>query len=107
MCATIGSDALMYSGVKILTEFTEHTAFYTAKASFLTESHDLSSKSSAISFVISRPYTVVLGSDSLSGNEPTKQEFRSIRFFPHPDYDGHLNDIMLIKVLNSFSKKTS
>lgn len=57
--------------------------------------------------MISRPYTVVLGSDSLSGNEPTKQEFRSIRSFPHPDYDGHMNDIMLIKVLNSFNKKTS
>lgn len=49
--------------------------------------------------VVSRPYTVVLGSDSLSGDEPTKQEFRSIQFFPHPDYDGHMNDIMLIKVL--------
>lgn len=36
MCAKIGSDALIYSGVKILTEFTEHIAFYTAKASFLT-----------------------------------------------------------------------
>uniref|UniRef100_H3BY80 trypsin n=1 Tax=Tetraodon nigroviridis TaxID=99883 RepID=H3BY80_TETNG len=43
-------------------------------------------------------YTVVLGSDSLSGDEPTKQEFRSIQTFPHPNYDGHMNDIMLIKL---------
>lgn len=57
--------------------------------------------------MISRPYTVVLGSDSLSGNESTKQEFRSIQSFPHPNYDGHMNDIMLIKVLNSFNNKTS
>lgn len=33
----------------------------------------------------------------------TRQEFRSIQYFPHPDYDGHLNDIMLIKVLNPFN----
>lgn len=52
--------------------------------------------------LISSPYTVVLGSDALSGDEPTKQEFRSTRFIPHPDYDGHMNDIMLIQVLNSF-----
>lgn len=57
--------------------------------------------------MISRPYTVVLGSDSFSGDEPTKQEFRSIQSFPHPDYDGHMNDIMLIKVLNSFNNKMS
>lgn len=57
--------------------------------------------------MISRPYTVILGSDSLSGDEPTKQEFRSVRFFPHPDYDGHMNDIMLIKVLHSFNNKMS
>ncbi|TNM87400.1 hypothetical protein fugu_005621 [Takifugu bimaculatus] len=47
---------------------------------------------------ISVPYRVVLGSNSLSGNEMTRQEFRSIQNFPHPDYDGHLNDIMLIKL---------
>lgn len=55
----------------------------------------------------SRPLAVVLGSDSLSGDEPTKQQFQSIRSFPHPDYDGHMNDIMLIKVFNSFNNKTS
>ncbi|XP_034036733.1 serine protease 57-like [Thalassophryne amazonica] len=42
--------------------------------------------------------TVVVGIDSLSANEPTKQEFRSTRFIPHPDYDGHANDIMLIQL---------
>lgn len=55
----------------------------------------------------SRPYAVVLGSDSLSGDESTKQEFRSIQSFPHPDYDGHMNDIMLLKVLNYFNNKMS
>lgn len=57
--------------------------------------------------MISRPFTVVLGSDSLSGDESTKQEFRSIQSFPHPDYDGHLNDIMLLKVLNSFNNNVT
>uniref|UniRef100_A0A3Q1KGC9 trypsin n=1 Tax=Anabas testudineus TaxID=64144 RepID=A0A3Q1KGC9_ANATE len=44
------------------------------------------------------PYRVVLGADSLSGNEPTKQEFTSVKSFPHPNYDGHANDIMLLKL---------
>lgn len=48
--------------------------------------------------VISRPYTVVLGADALSGDEPTKQQFSAIRSIPHPNYDGHRNDIMLLKV---------
>lgn len=43
-------------------------------------------------------YTVVLGSDSLSGNESTKQEFTAVRSFRHPDYDGHENDVMLLKL---------
>lgn len=43
-------------------------------------------------------YSVVLGADSLSGNEPTKQEFRSVKSIPHPSYDGHSNDIMLLKL---------
>lgn len=47
---------------------------------------------------IPRQYTVVLGSDSLSGNESTKQEFTAVRSFRHPDYDGHANDIMLLKL---------
>lgn len=48
--------------------------------------------------VISRPYTVVLGANSLTANEPTKQEFTVVRSIPHPNYDGHGNDIMLLKV---------
>lgn len=56
--------------------------------------------SSHHSIVISRPYTVVLGSDTLSGNESTKQEFTTNRSIPHPNYDGHANDIMLLKVFN-------
>lgn len=40
----------------------------------------------------------MLGSDFLSGNESTKQEFTAVRSFPHPDYDGHANDVMLLKV---------
>ncbi|XP_031174064.1 serine protease 57-like [Sander lucioperca] len=44
------------------------------------------------------PYTVVLGADSLTANEPTKQEFSAIRSIPHPNYDGHANDIMLLKL---------
>ncbi|KAG7513762.1 serine protease 57-like [Solea senegalensis] len=44
------------------------------------------------------PYTVVLGADSLSGNEDTKQEFRSVRSIPHPNYDNHANDIMLLQL---------
>lgn len=45
-----------------------------------------------------RPYTVVVGADSLSGNESTKQEFTTVKSIPHPNYDGHENDIMLLKV---------
>lgn len=59
--------------------------------------------SSHLLIVIFRPYTVVLGADSLSANESTKQEFTSVRSIPHPNYDGHANDIMLIKVSNSLS----
>nr|XP_020465689.1 serine protease 57 isoform X1 [Monopterus albus] len=44
------------------------------------------------------PYKVVLGADSLSGNEDTQQEFTAVRSFPHPSYDGHANDIMLLKL---------
>ncbi|XP_019936070.1 serine protease 57 [Paralichthys olivaceus] len=47
------------------------------------------------------PYTVVLGVDSLSGTETTKQEFRTVRSIPHPDYDRHSNDIMLLKLNGS------
>ncbi|KAK2907716.1 hypothetical protein Q8A73_008789 [Channa argus] len=50
---------------------------------------------------ISMPYKVVLGADSLSSNEPTKQEFTAIRSIPHPKYDGHANDIMLLKLNSS------
>ncbi|XP_062252369.1 serine protease 57-like [Platichthys flesus] len=44
------------------------------------------------------PYTVVLGVNSLSANESTMQEFRTVRSVPHPGYDGHANDIMLLKL---------
>ncbi|XP_028300347.1 serine protease 57-like [Gouania willdenowi] len=44
------------------------------------------------------PYTVVLGVDSLTSNESTKQEFRAMMSIPHPDFDGHRNDIMLLKL---------
>ncbi|XP_051231526.1 mast cell protease 1A [Dicentrarchus labrax] len=47
---------------------------------------------------IPTPYTVVLGADSLSGNESTKQELTTVRSIPHPSYDGHANDIMLLKL---------
>ncbi|KAG8003591.1 Mast cell protease 1A [Nibea albiflora] len=47
------------------------------------------------------PYTVVLGADDLSGNEPTKQQFSALRSIPHPRYDGHRNDIMLLKLNRS------
>ncbi|XP_077440567.1 serine protease 57-like [Vanacampus margaritifer] len=45
-----------------------------------------------------RALTVVLGIDSLTGNESTKQVFTAARDIPHPDYDGHENDIMLLKL---------
>ncbi|XP_029988435.1 mast cell protease 3-like [Sphaeramia orbicularis] len=44
------------------------------------------------------PFTVVLGADSLTANETAKQTLNSVRFIPHPDYDGHQNDIMLLKL---------
>lgn len=47
------------------------------------------------------PYTVVLGADLLSSNESTKQVFSAVRSIPHPDYDGHENDIMLLKLNGS------
>ncbi|CAB1444347.1 unnamed protein product [Pleuronectes platessa] len=47
------------------------------------------------------PYTVVLGVNSLSANESTKQEFRTVRAIPHPGYDRHENDIMLLKLDSS------
>ncbi|KAM7012893.1 serine protease 57-like [Tautogolabrus adspersus] len=51
--------------------------------------------------LINVPFTVVLGVDSLSGAESTKQEFRVARSIPHPNYDGHENDIMLLKLSGS------
>uniref|UniRef100_A0A4W6C5U5 trypsin n=1 Tax=Lates calcarifer TaxID=8187 RepID=A0A4W6C5U5_LATCA len=51
-------------------------------------------------------YTVVVGVNSLSGNEATKQELTAVRSFPHPNYDGHANDIMLLKVRNVSESNT-
>ncbi|KAI3368881.1 hypothetical protein L3Q82_025862 [Scortum barcoo] len=48
-----------------------------------------------------RPFTVILGADSLAGNESTAQVFSTVRSIPHPDYDGHENDIMLLKLNGS------
>lgn len=48
--------------------------------------------------VISRPYTVVLGADTLEANEPAKQRLPVLRSFLHPDYTDLANDIMLLKV---------
>ncbi|KAM3619986.1 uncharacterized protein V6R79_016751 [Siganus canaliculatus] len=45
-----------------------------------------------------RAFTAVIGADLLSGNESTKQEIQTVRSIPHPDYDGHQNDIMLLKL---------
>uniref|UniRef100_A0A8C6SZK7 Peptidase S1 domain-containing protein n=1 Tax=Neogobius melanostomus TaxID=47308 RepID=A0A8C6SZK7_9GOBI len=45
-----------------------------------------------------QPFTVVLGGDSLTASEPTKQTFTTVRSIPHPNYDGHANDIMLLKL---------
>ncbi|XP_059198013.1 serine protease 57-like [Centropristis striata] len=51
---------------------------------------------------MARPYTVVLGAHALAANdEPTRQVFSSVRSIPHPDYDGHANDIMLLKLNGS------
>uniref|UniRef100_A0A8C6T0Q4 Peptidase S1 domain-containing protein n=1 Tax=Neogobius melanostomus TaxID=47308 RepID=A0A8C6T0Q4_9GOBI len=41
---------------------------------------------------------IVLGGDSLTASEPTKQTFTTVRSIPHPNYDGHANDIMLLKL---------
>ncbi|XP_074524020.1 uncharacterized protein LOC141788831 [Halichoeres trimaculatus] len=53
--------------------------------------------------LLNRPVTVVVGIDTLSGNESTKQEFRVVRSIPHPNYDGHENDIMLLKLSGNAS----
>ncbi|XP_068175700.1 serine protease 57-like [Antennarius striatus] len=50
---------------------------------------------------IRTPYTVILGTNSLSGNESTKQEFTSIRSIPHPNYNQHANDVMLLQLNGS------
>lgn len=50
-------------------------------------------------------YNVVLGVDSLTANESTRQELQAIRSIPHPNYDGHRNDIMLLQ-LNSRAQLT-
>ncbi|CAL9696357.1 unnamed protein product [Knipowitschia caucasica] len=47
---------------------------------------------------IPEPFTVVLGSDSLVADEPLKQTFTTVASIPHPDYDGHANDIMLLRL---------
>ncbi|XP_072294870.1 serine protease 57-like [Eucyclogobius newberryi] len=44
------------------------------------------------------PFTVVLGGDLLAAKEPTKQTFTTVRSIPHPNYDGHANDIMLLRL---------
>ncbi|KAK7889636.1 hypothetical protein WMY93_025196 [Mugilogobius chulae] len=52
------------------------------------------------------PFTVVLGGDLLTADEPTKQTFTTVRSIPHPDYDGHANDIMLL-MLNATANLTA
>ncbi|XP_028258900.1 mast cell protease 3-like isoform X1 [Parambassis ranga] len=44
------------------------------------------------------PDRVVLGAHSLRDNEQTKQVFRVVRAFRHPDYNMLLNDIKLLKL---------
>uniref|UniRef100_A0A3B3DVY6 trypsin n=2 Tax=Oryzias melastigma TaxID=30732 RepID=A0A3B3DVY6_ORYME len=44
------------------------------------------------------PLTVVLGADSLEGNEASRQTFRVLRSIPHPDYNQLSSDIMLLKL---------
>lgn len=56
---------------------------------------------SAAHCLLNLPITAVLGIDSLSSNESTKQEFRVLQAIPHPSYDGHENDIMLLKLNGS------
>lgn len=51
--------------------------------------------------LLNQPITAVLGLDSLSSNESTKQEFGVLRSIPHPNYDGHENDIMLLQLNGS------
>ncbi|XP_077463679.1 serine protease 57-like [Stigmatopora argus] len=51
--------------------------------------------------MVQSPLTVVLGVDYLDKNESTKQVFTIIRYIPHPDYDRHRNDIMLLKLNGS------
>ncbi|KAM9763058.1 mast cell protease 1A-like [Menidia menidia] len=43
-------------------------------------------------------FSVVVGLDTLSGNEQTRQEFRVARAIPHPNYNDFANDIMLLKL---------
>ncbi|XP_061539709.1 serine protease 57-like [Phycodurus eques] len=50
---------------------------------------------------IRRAFTVVLGVDSLTGNESTKQVFTTAKDIPHPGYNGHENDIMLLRLNGS------
>ncbi|KAM4628646.1 mast cell protease 1A-like [Polymixia lowei] len=45
-----------------------------------------------------RPFRVVLGAHSLSAVEAAKQEFDVINSTSHPKYDGHENDVMLLKL---------
>ncbi|KAF7648713.1 hypothetical protein LDENG_00152800 [Lucifuga dentata] len=45
-----------------------------------------------------RQYTVVLGAHSLNASESTKQVFTAVRSITHPQYDGHENDVMLLKL---------
>ncbi|XP_055020772.1 granzyme B(G,H)-like [Boleophthalmus pectinirostris] len=52
------------------------------------------------------PYTVVLGAHSLAANESSKQTFTTVRSISHPNYIGHANDIMLLR-LNTTAKLTA
>ncbi|XP_029356129.1 serine protease 57-like [Echeneis naucrates] len=45
-----------------------------------------------------RPIRVVIGGDTLRSDESTKQEFTVAQSIPHPNYNGHANDIMLLKL---------
>lgn len=87
--------------VYIKSKLKQHALFCKPSASFLlaqfTSSLHITSDVQSL-LLFSRPYTVVLGVDSLSSNETTKQEFTVARSIPHPNYDGHRNDIMLLQV---------
>ncbi|XP_061680029.1 mast cell protease 1A-like [Syngnathoides biaculeatus] len=50
---------------------------------------------------IGRALTVVLGVNSLTGDESTKQVFTATREIPHPGYTNFENDIMLLKLNGS------